>query len=153
MTHEEIRQAFEKWYSDGNRYMAALERNGEGYRLMQAQQAWHVWYACAKTLAAAQPTCTYPLCQSEAEQQRLGREIIADMIGEPAQGDDFCDAHCTWRDHHPECSRNASQPAQGERQHVHTWTPTQIVGVGAGQICGECGELRDAQGRAVYSDK
>lgn len=46
---------------------------------------WAVTTEELNQLAASQQApCNYPLCQSEAEQQRLGREIVADMIGEPA---------------------------------------------------------------------
>ncbi len=51
MTLDEVRERFERWYSDGGTWPAALERSGSGYRLMQAQAAWVVWLAAFKDAA------------------------------------------------------------------------------------------------------
>lgn len=50
MNTEQMREAFEHYMSDGGKYPNAVERSGEGYRLLQAQNAWVVWQA-----ALAQP--------------------------------------------------------------------------------------------------
>lgn len=39
------RARFEAWFSDGGARPKAVERSGDGYRLMQAQSAWTVWQA------------------------------------------------------------------------------------------------------------
>jgi hypothetical protein len=50
MTHE-AREAFENWYTRGNKYCPSIQRTenrakGElPYRLMQAQHAWGAWQA------------------------------------------------------------------------------------------------------------
>ena len=40
-----IRDRFETYYSDEGKLPAAVERSGEGYKLLQAQAAWVVWQA------------------------------------------------------------------------------------------------------------
>lgn len=42
---EEIRSEFEKWYSEEGSWTAAIARSGDGYLLMQTQQAWIAWQA------------------------------------------------------------------------------------------------------------
>jgi len=39
------REAFEVWFSDNGASPKAIERSGDGYRLMQAQSAWVAWQA------------------------------------------------------------------------------------------------------------
>ena len=39
------RGAFEKWYAQGDAKCPSIIRNGDGYRLMQAQQSWQAWQA------------------------------------------------------------------------------------------------------------
>lgn len=39
------RARFERWFSDQGKWPQAVERSGEGYRLMQAQDAWRTWQA------------------------------------------------------------------------------------------------------------
>lgn len=41
------RAKFEWWYSDQGQYPKAVERRGDGYVLMQAQDSWVAWQACA----------------------------------------------------------------------------------------------------------
>lgn len=41
------RRAFEHWFSGGNPDCPSIERNGDGYRLMAADQAWKTWMARA----------------------------------------------------------------------------------------------------------
>lgn len=43
-----MREAFEEWYSDHYKYLKAIERNGGGYVLMQAQLSWTAWQAAWK---------------------------------------------------------------------------------------------------------
>ena len=31
-------------------------------------------------------------------------DLIADLHAALAQPEKFCDTHCTWRDHHPDCA-------------------------------------------------
>ena len=46
MTEEQVKEAFEKWASDEGMWMAAIERNSNGYyKLMQTQSHWVVWQA------------------------------------------------------------------------------------------------------------
>jgi uncharacterized protein YcbX len=44
------RASFEHWYSDGGQSPKAVERDGEGYKLMGAQAAWNAWKACYAAL-------------------------------------------------------------------------------------------------------
>lgn len=45
---DEQRAAFEHWYSDGEPSSRAIERSGDGYKLMQANGAWRVWQAATE---------------------------------------------------------------------------------------------------------
>ena len=47
MSHE--RRRFEHWFSDQGKWPQAVERSGDGYRLMQANDAWRAWQAAAVT--------------------------------------------------------------------------------------------------------
>lgn len=40
---DEKREAFEDWYSGGWEYPLTVERSGEGYALLEADNAWQVW--------------------------------------------------------------------------------------------------------------
>lgn len=40
---DEMRAAFEAEYSEGGKWMAAVARSGDGYRLAQTQCAWQAW--------------------------------------------------------------------------------------------------------------
>lgn len=44
------RLAFEKWASDDYKNPNAIERNGEGYKLMQTQSDWSAWKACSQSI-------------------------------------------------------------------------------------------------------
>jgi hypothetical protein len=46
-TDDEIRAAFEHWFSDEGQSPAAVERRGGGYKLAQAQSAWQAWQAAS----------------------------------------------------------------------------------------------------------
>jgi hypothetical protein len=51
----ECREKFEHWYALNDPSRKSVERDGFGYRLMQAHQAWTAWQAAwnARTLDAA----------------------------------------------------------------------------------------------------
>jgi hypothetical protein len=46
-TDDEIRAAFEHWFSVDGQSPAAVERRGGGYKLAQAQSAWQAWQAAS----------------------------------------------------------------------------------------------------------
>lgn len=46
-----IRQTFENWYSGGGKYPVAIERNGDGYKLKHANEAWASWQIAAEATA------------------------------------------------------------------------------------------------------
>jgi len=52
MSTEQMREAFERHMSDNGKFPKAVERSGEGYKLLQSQNAWHEWTACAAALTA-----------------------------------------------------------------------------------------------------
>lgn len=41
------REAFEQWASDGGKFTKAVERVGNGYRIMQIDMYWKAWQARA----------------------------------------------------------------------------------------------------------
>lgn len=43
-----VRVAFDDWFSEGGKWPAAVERSGDGYKLMQAHSAWVAWQAARK---------------------------------------------------------------------------------------------------------
>lgn len=45
-----IREAFEKWFSDGGEYPKAIEKNGDDYKLMTAASAWRTWQAAMESM-------------------------------------------------------------------------------------------------------
>ena len=45
--YDSSRLAFEDWASDHGTNKRAIERDGDGYKLMQTHQAWEAWKACA----------------------------------------------------------------------------------------------------------
>ncbi len=55
------RKAFEAWASDAGQWPKAVERSGEGYRLMNTQLLWGAWMARA---ALQQPCCA--TCNKDA---------------------------------------------------------------------------------------
>ena len=74
MSHtEQMREAFERHMSDGGKFPKAVERSGDGYRLLQTQNAWDAWKACAAAIIAKTTTentpkgmlsTTCPWCES-----------------------------------------------------------------------------------------
>jgi hypothetical protein len=101
MDAEKERAAFEQWITDSGR-AHVLARNERGWYIDLNTTAWWAgWLSRARyaeALAAApsaaqEPQAATPADYAEAEQ------------------DTFCDAHCTWRDHHPDCQR-AEAPQQ-----------------------------------------
>lgn len=59
------REAFERQFSDNYLYPKAIERSGDGYRLMQAQQAWK-WWQSAIAHAVPQGSVVVPVEPTEA---------------------------------------------------------------------------------------
>lgn len=51
MTNDSIRDAFEDWYSCGDKKSKAIERDGEKYILMHACIAWAAWKAALSSAA------------------------------------------------------------------------------------------------------
>lgn len=49
----DTRQQFEQWITNDGDFQAAAARDGDGYRLMQSQQAWLAWSAAAMRERAA----------------------------------------------------------------------------------------------------
>ena len=47
------RDAFEDWYSGGWEHPQAVERDGEGYKLLGADNAWAVWDAAWRSAKAS----------------------------------------------------------------------------------------------------
>ncbi len=41
----DARAAFEDWFSDEGKWPQAVQRNGDGYMLAQAQSSWQAWEA------------------------------------------------------------------------------------------------------------
>lgn len=74
MSHtEQMREAFERHMSDDGKFPKAVERSGDGYRLLQTQNAWDAWKACAAAIIAKTTTentpegmlsTTCPWCES-----------------------------------------------------------------------------------------
>jgi hypothetical protein len=59
-THLDLRRAdFEEWFSDGWTYPQAVERSGDGYKLMSTQSSWGAWQAAL--LAAARSASLPPM--------------------------------------------------------------------------------------------
>lgn len=60
------RDSFEAWASDAYKWPNAIERSGEGYRLMQTQSSWEAWsmawgsaeVACAERIRNADERCS-----------------------------------------------------------------------------------------------
>jgi hypothetical protein len=55
------------------------------------------------------------------------QEEIDELRAALAQLDEsFCDSHCTWHDHHPDCALAQPEPPQRKQLvpgHIHTRTP------------------------------
>jgi len=61
MSHtEQMREAFERHMSDDGKFPKAVERSGDGYRLLQTQNAWDAWKACAAAITAKTTTENTP---------------------------------------------------------------------------------------------
>ena len=67
-----------------------------------AQQALGVLVNCTEYMSYGAPITT-----ADAERHEAISALRA-ALEQPGQ-DKFCDSHCTWRDHHPDCVR-AEQP-------------------------------------------
>lgn len=51
--HDECRQSFEDWYSGGWEHPQAVERDGDGYKMLAADSAWAVWDAAWRSAKAS----------------------------------------------------------------------------------------------------
>jgi len=69
---EQMREKFEAWFSGNGEYPKAIERSGDGYKLMTAVGAWEAWKACAAALS--QPAA------AEWIEWRGGAQPVADDI-------------------------------------------------------------------------
>tara|TARA_R100001039_G_C1831136_1_gene95073 strand:- start:907 stop:1206 length:300 start_codon:yes stop_codon:yes gene_type:complete len=54
------RERFEHWFSDQGKWPQAVERSGEGYKLMQADDAWRTWQAACPEGWQALPRAATP---------------------------------------------------------------------------------------------
>lgn len=52
-TDSKEREAFEAWFSSDGKWPKSVERNGDCYKLIQAQQAWDAFQAGRASLAAS----------------------------------------------------------------------------------------------------
>jgi hypothetical protein len=93
------RASFEHWYSDEGQSPRAVERNGEGYKLMGAQAAWSAWKACYAALdVTGRPSTTpphdlAPALPAHAEQTAAVRAAALEEAALAAEkvADDFCE--------------------------------------------------------------
>lgn len=57
------RAAFERWCGEDGRWPQAIERNGNGYKLMSTHSAWMAWRACWPQAQAAERERCAKLCE------------------------------------------------------------------------------------------
>jgi hypothetical protein len=70
---DECREAFEKWYSNGDVSSPAIRKDARGeYVLMQAYSSWTVWQACWN----ARPAPTVPEWRPIESAPRDGRAVL-----------------------------------------------------------------------------
>ena len=62
---EPERAAFEAWFSEDGRYPQAVERSGNGYKLMSAHSAWTAWRICWSVAQSAERERCANLCEQE----------------------------------------------------------------------------------------
>jgi hypothetical protein len=129
-TRTEQREQFELWYSTSGCWDKAVERSGDGYRLMQAQQAWTAWQAAWKVAVAAAPVAAQEfrlvsvatLETIYAAMNHLGDvlngmdAVTADDIEKTAQAFDAMPEILAGPPASLGSIQAASQPAQGERK-------------------------------------
>lgn len=79
------RELFEQWYSSDGQYPAVIERNGEHYKLIQAQQAWTAWQAAgAVERAACVQACDDKADAWDEPAEAYGLRLAATLIRERA---------------------------------------------------------------------
>lgn len=97
MLTDDMRAAFESWYSDRHKWPAAIERRGDGYILAGAQGAWEIWQAAtlASSSAAREDAERYRADLSAAIVDALPtrlRSLGSDFVSHPvSRGVDDCE--------------------------------------------------------------
>ena len=78
--HDPERTAFEAWASNDMRWPLAVERSGNGYRMMSTHAAWFAWRpAWAASAAAERGRCLRII---EAHQVPVGNSAAGEMAAE-----------------------------------------------------------------------
>lgn len=77
---DKMRYDFGEWASDNGAYPKAIERNGDEYKLMQTQQFWEAWKACAAIKDAESEKVRY-------EQSVQIKEVVTALKSEIAARD------------------------------------------------------------------
>lgn len=73
----DMRQRFESWMSDAGQYPRAIERSGDGYKLMAASTNWKTWQAAAR-VEREEAQILVSMSEDDREQaNRLVRELRA----------------------------------------------------------------------------
>lgn len=78
MDIEKERAEFEAWVEQRYRPRHGDDWRCVMYTINHGDVAWEAWKAARQP--AEQPSCRYPLCQSEAEQDRIAAEIHAELF-------------------------------------------------------------------------
>lgn len=74
------RAAFERWFGEDGRWPQAIERSGNGYKLMGAHSAWVAWRACwPQAQAAERERCARIV---EAYRVPVGNSAAGEMAAE-----------------------------------------------------------------------
>ena len=71
------REAFEWWMSDEGKSPKAVERNGEGYKLMQAQICWSAWQPAWQAATRAEREECAKVCDNEASVEGIAPKCAA----------------------------------------------------------------------------
>ena len=77
------REAFEWWMSDEGKSPKAVERNGECYKLMQAQICWSAWQPAWQAATLAEREACAKVCEevgSEYDDQEVYASWCAKAI-------------------------------------------------------------------------
>lgn len=109
---EPERAAFEAWFSDQGRYPEAIERSGNGYKLMGTHSAWFAWKAC------------WPLARA-AERERCGQAYGSREVAMTAElgrlRAELADALHAMRAYARENPRHEYRGATQDPNGVHAW--------------------------------
>lgn len=105
-TQEALKLALEAICGSGDFLFNWHDCEPNNEREMQAYQATLAANEKAFKVIREALSANAPSVSTLAEQDEYGGEFI-----EVAECEKFCDNHCTWRDHHPDCYK-AEQPAQ-----------------------------------------